>query len=135
MRIFTIVVAALAAASIQLCAQPTAITYQGVLNDGAAAASGSYDFRIGVYDSATGGVMHALLPIEDVAVSNGLFRLTIDLPGVFSDGPRWIAISVRPGTSSGVYEDLLPRQEITSTPYALRAFSVLASNIVGFLPE
>jgi len=42
---------------------------------------------------------------------------------------------VRPGASTGAYTNLLPRQPLSSTPYALHALSVPAANLSGTVPD
>jgi hypothetical protein len=56
----------------RVAAQGTAFTYQGRLNDGTAAASGSYDLRFAIYDAGSAGNLIAG-PITNspTAVSNG----------------------------------------------------------------
>jgi len=73
-----------------------------------------------------------------VGVTNGLFTVTLDYgANVFDGSDRWMEIAVRPGASSGAFTNVVPRQKITATPYAIRAanFSgaVAASQITGTL--
>ncbi len=42
-------------------AQSTAFTYQGRLNDGAGAATGSYDLTFALFDAANSGVQQGLI--------------------------------------------------------------------------
>src|SRR5687767_6487202 len=96
------------AACITLCfsqgveGQGTAFTYQGVLRDGAAPASGNYDLRFILFDvEAFGFPVGPIRTNVNVAVSNGLFAVTLDFgPGVFEGSERWLEIGVRPGGSS-----------------------------------
>jgi hypothetical protein len=106
-------------------AQGTAFTYQGRLSDGANPANGIYDLRFAVYDAVTSGAQQgAILTNSATAVTNGLFTVTLDFgPGVFDGSDRWLAIGVRPGASAGDFTSLVPRQPLTSTPYAVRAGS------------
>ena len=118
-------------------AQGTAFTYQGRLTDNGGPATGIYDLQFAVYDSVDGGVQQGgTLAAADLTISNGLFTVTLDFgASVFDGSDRWLDIAVRPGVSSGSYSNLVPRQQITSSPYAVRAanFSgtVAASQLTG----
>jgi hypothetical protein len=112
--------AALALATVASGADPmgTAFTYQGRLKDGCTPANGLYDFTFRLHnsDGATVGPLRAL---EAVGVTNGLFTTRIDFgPGMFDGQARWLGISVCTN-DAGTPEELLPRQELTPTPYAL----------------
>ena len=120
------------------CAQGTAFTYQGLLQDGSTAAGGKYDFRFVIYDSTLGGnIVAGPLTNTAVAVSNGLFTVVLDFgPGVFNGGARWLEAGVRSGSKD--FMQLSPRQPVLPTPYALlaaMAASVASSNISGRLPD
>ena len=130
----TIALALLATAQTQLPAQSTAFTYQGRLNSSGGLASGNYDLAFTVFDTnAPAGILVAG-PITNstVAVSNGLFMVTLDFgSGIFTGPDRWLELSVR--TNGAVnFTTLAPRQPITPTPYAIMANS--ASNLLGTLP-
>jgi hypothetical protein len=101
-------------------AQSTAFTYNGRLNSKGAPVSGAYEMRFSLYDSSAGGNLVAgPLPDMPVDVANGLFTVRIDFgAGIFVGPPRWLNVEVRP--VGGVYT-ALPRQEVTSSPYAIRA--------------
>jgi hypothetical protein len=107
-----------------VCGQGTAFTYNGRLNDNGAPANGNYDLRFTLYDAEVGmnGVAGPLL-VTPVAVANGLFSVRVDFGArVFSGPARWLEISVRP-VGVGDFTSLAPRQEVTSSPYAIRAAS------------
>ena len=109
----------------------TAFTYQGELQAADQAANGPFDFEFELYDQASGGLPLALLPLDDVQVIDGVFTVQLDFGvGTFVGDMLWLEISVRDGPSTGGYVGLLPRQEITATPYALHAERV-AMNAVG----
>jgi trimeric autotransporter adhesin len=114
------------------CAQGTAFIYQGRLGDGGTPATGSYDFRFAIYDALSGGTaVGGPLTNSPVAVSNGLFNVTLDFgAGVFNGDARWLDIGVRTNGSEGDFTPLAPRQSITATPYA-----ITAGNVTGTLPE
>jgi hypothetical protein len=105
-------------------AQPTAITYQGRLNNNGEAASGLYDLRFTLYDAAnSGSIVGGPLTNTAVLVTNGLFNATMDFGNVFSGANRWLEIAVR-GNGSSFFSPLNPRQPITSSPYSIRAAGV-----------
>jgi len=105
-------------------AQSTAFTYHGILNRNRAPVTGEYDMEFAVYDVENGGAAVAgPLPKNAVGVTNGLFSVRIDfLGGVFTGPPRWLEVKVRPA-GNGNFETLSPRQELTSSPYSIRALT------------
>lgn len=98
-------------------------TYQGRLTESGGPASGAFDLRFILYDAESGGAqVGSTVAVNDVAVSAGLFTVSLDFgAGVWNGDARWMEIAVRPGASSGTYTVLSPRQAIGSTPYALYA--------------
>lgn len=110
--------------------QPTAFTYQGRLNNGATPANGSYDLQFRIAADALGNTyVGGTLVSNGVPVVNGLFAVTLDFgPGLFNGSNYWLEIGVR---TNGVatFSTLTPRQELTSTPYAI--FAGTASNFNG----
>ena len=119
-------------AALKSGAQGTAFNYQGRLNDGGTQANGSYDLRFAVYDAVTNGSrISVLLTNSAVAVSNGLFSVTLDFgAGVFAGNNAWLDLGVR---AVGVtnFTSLSPRQPVLPVPYAM--FSTTASNLAGTL--
>ena len=106
-------------------AQGTAFTYQGRLAVGGnSSTNGSYDFQFQVFDTApvnTGTSYGSPNPnsVNGVAVSNGLFTVTLNFgTGVFTGPDRWLQIFVRTN-GNGAYTTLSPRQPLTPTPYAI----------------
>ena len=64
-----------------LFAQGTDFTYQGYLTDGGSAANGEYDLQFTVYNAlAAGAPVGATTTVNDLAISNGLFTVTVS-PG------------------------------------------------------
>jgi hypothetical protein len=105
-------------------AQSTAFTYNGRLNNNGAPVSGAYDVRFTLFDASVGGlpVVPAIL-VTPVDVINGLFSARLDFTAnAFNGQPRWIHVEVRPN-GGATYVALTPRQEVTSTPYAIRALT------------
>lgn len=108
-------------ASAALAAPPgTGFTYQGVLEQNDALVDGLRDMRFRLYNAATGGSPLQTVQVFDVDVSDGVFTADIDF-GVnawASNDQLWLEIEVGPAGGSQAYE-LLGRQELTATPYAL----------------
>lgn len=103
-------------------AQSTAFTYHGRLHDNGVPANGPYDLRFTAYDAEVdGGVVAGPLDFSPVDVVNGLFTVRPDFGAdVFTGEARWLHIEVRP-TGGVDFTTLAPRQEVTSSPYAIRA--------------
>jgi hypothetical protein len=118
-----------------IVAQTTSFTYQGRLTDGGTAANGNYDLQFALFDSLSGGAqVGSTQTLNTVAVSNGVFTVSLDFgANSFPGASRFLEISARPTGSS--FTLLTPRQQITSTPYAVRSLnassadSVLASGV------
>jgi len=129
--LFMVVAGLLTAETVQ--AQGTAFTYQGRLNTMGGAANGSYDFQFIVFNVNSNGVsVGPVLTNAAVSVTNGLFTTTLDFgAGVFTGANLWLDISVRTN-GSGVFSELVPRQQLTPTPYAI--FANTASNVNGTVP-
>lgn len=106
-------------------AQPPGFSYQGRLTDGGVAANGVFDLRFILYDMPVGGAQQGpIITLEDVAVANGIFTVSLDFgAAAFPGAARWLEIGVRPGASVGVFTLLSPRQPIISTPYAIRSLN------------
>lgn len=123
-RVFAVVLATFAS-TLTAIAQ-TEFTYQGLLKDGAAPASGTYDFVFRLFSAATGGSqIGPTLAANDRAVIDGQFTVELDFGADrFTGQPRWLQVEVRPGASTGAYTVLLPRQRVTAAPYAMYAFNV-----------
>ena len=102
-------------------AQTTAFTYQGRLHDGTGPANGTYNLRFALFDALTvGNPVGSPLTNAPVNVSNGLFSVTLDFGNQFPGADRWLEIGVRPN-GGGAFTNLIPRQPITATPYAITA--------------
>src|SRR5712691_2621145 len=104
--------------------QTTGFTYQGRLTDGGTAANGNYDLQFALFDSLSGGAqVGSTQTLNTVAVSNGVFTVGLDFgANAFNGANRFLEISARP-TGAGSFTLLTPRQQITSTPYAVRSTS------------
>lgn len=112
-------VAGLCATTLAQSSLGTSFTYQGRLLDGGNAPTGQYDLNFRLFDAATGGTELASANFRDnVQVVNGLFTVSLDFGNVFKGDRRFLQIEVRPGSSTGAFTPLTPRQELTGAPYA-----------------
>jgi hypothetical protein len=110
-------------------AQSTGFTYQGKLTDGANAANGSYDLQISLFDNLAGGTqIGSTLTRAGTNVAGGIFTVQLDFGvNAFPGANRFLEIGVRP-VSSGGFTILSPRQQISSTPYAIRTLNATAAD-------
>ena len=104
-------------------AQTTAFTYQGRLLDNNLPASTNYDFQFKLFDTP-GTQQGPTLQILNVAVSNGVFTVTLDFGNQFPGADRFLDIGTRTSASApGAFTPLTPRQKITGTPYSTRSIN------------
>lgn len=112
-------------------AQTTTFTYQGSLVISGSAANGSYDLQFKLYDQLSGGSLQGspdTVTVSNVAVSNGIFTVDLDFGALgFPGAARYLEISVRPA-GSGSFTTLSPRQQLTSTPYAIRSLNATSAD-------
>jgi hypothetical protein len=127
-RCILLIVASMAAVAPPAIGQGTAFSYQGRLTDNAQPATGRFDFQFHLRDALAGGnSVGTTNTLTSVAVNNGVFSAMLDFgTGAFNGSERWVEIGVRTNGSAAAYTTLVPRQQITSTPYAMRSLS--ASN-------
>jgi hypothetical protein len=105
-------------------AQTTEFTYQGKLNDGSLPANANYDFEFRLFDVASGGTAIVVQQRLGVAVTNGIFTVSLDFGSDgFRSSPRFLEILVKPAGSPNPFLDLSPRQPITSAPYSIRSLN------------
>ncbi len=104
---------------------PGSFSYQGQLKKDGSLVNGIYDFQIKLYDAVSGGTqLGETCLLNNVAVTDGVFTVQLDFgPGVFDGYGRWLEIRVKPSAADN-YTVLMPRQELTPTPYASHAFSI-----------
>lgn len=105
-------------------AQTTEFSYQGILKSAGAPANGNHDFEFRLFDAASGGTQQGPTNnIGNVAVVNGVYTVMLNFgAGPFNTGDRYLDISVRTSLG-GAFTPLSPRQQIKSTPYAIRSLS------------
>jgi hypothetical protein len=108
-------------------AQSTAFNYQGRLTDNSVAANGSYEMKFTLHDAASdGNQVGSAVTLTNVQVTNGVFTVQLDFGNEFPGTGRWLEISVKKPADAS-FTALSPRQEITSTPYAIRSLN--AANV------
>ena len=117
-------------------AQSTAFTYQGRLTDAGSPASGNYDLQFTLWDAGSGGNQLPLGSPNTIVkpsqpVAGGIFTVSLDFGGgVFTGADRFLEISVR-HNSNEAFTPLSPRQQISSTPYAVRSLSAGSADSVA----
>jgi hypothetical protein len=118
-------------------AQGSAFTWQGHLTDAGSPANGLYDLTFVLYDAASNGTALGTNTLTAAVVSNGLYTAVLDFgAAAFNGDPRWLELSVRTN-GAAAFTALLPRQAVTTTPYAIRAANagtVAAANVTGTIP-
>ena len=99
-------------------------TYQGKLTDGGTLANGNYDLQFALFDATDGtNQIGQTKIVSSVPVSAGVFTVTLDFgPSAFPGAARFLEISARP-SGGAAFTLLTPRQQISSTPYAVRSLS------------
>jgi len=110
----------------------TAWTYQGKLMDANGPVDGLYDFQFTLFnDPCAGNQQGGTVVVEDLDIIEGYLTVELDFgSSVFNGDARWLEIIVRPGDSIDVgdYVTLNPRQEISSTPYALQTRGIFVDS-------
>src|SRR5690606_6114271 len=109
--------------SVPALAQTTAFNFQGRLNDGGAAANGSYDLQFKLFNTIAGGTqIGATINRTNVQLINGVFSLPLDFgAAAFTAGNRYLEIAVRPAGSPNAHVVLGARQQILAVPFAVQA--------------
>ncbi len=120
--------------AVAVSAQTTSFTYQGRLTDGGAPANNNYDLQFTLWDAAIAGNQQpqpapTTMTKTNVAVTGGVFSVLLDFGvSAFPGADRFLEVGVRPGDSGGVFTMLAPRQQISSTPYALHTLNATAAD-------
>jgi hypothetical protein len=124
--LLTVLVSATAAT-----AQTTALTYQGRLTDGATVATGVYQMQFVLFDAIAGGnqiggtlTFDGVGANPSVQVNNGVFTVELDFGAnpFVAGAARYLEIAVKKPADAS-YTPLAPRQQLTSSPYAVRTLS------------
>ena len=118
-------------------AQSTPFTYQGRLTDAGAPFNGNAEFQFTLWDAPSNGLQVATSSPASIVigVSNGLFSALLDFGSTpFSGADRWLQIEVR--TTLGPFTTLLPRQRLTTVPYAIQSANAsMAASLSGPIPD
>ncbi len=114
-------------------AQSTAFTYQGQLKVSGQPVTGTQDMRFSLFTAATGGTQLGTTQcVDNVAVADGLFTVTIDFGSQFvTPGAKFLLIEARADTGLACanttgFTALSPRQTVNATPIATHAKSAFA---------
>ena len=127
----------LLSSALAVVAQTSAFTYQGQFNSNGITVTGLLDFRFTLHDAAAAGTqMAGPLTNAPTGVTNGFFTTVIVFGSAAFDGnARWLEIGVRTNGDTNAFTTLSPRQQITATPYAVRAANysgtIQTTNITG----
>ena len=110
-------------------AQTTSFSYQGRLTDGSMPANNTYNMQFSLFDVETDGTQIGNTQTSLVTVTNGIFTVKLDFGNTAFNmaGARYLQIALKK-TNDADYIVLTPRQEITSTPFALRANNAAQSD-------
>lgn len=104
-------------------AQMTGFSYQGSLKNAGAPANGNHDFEFRLWDAASGGAqIGTTVSLNNVAVTNGIFAVTLDFGDQFPGTSRFLEVRVRP-TGGGAFTALTPREKIKAVPYAVKSLN------------
>ena len=119
-------------AAVTAMAQTTTFTYQGRFTDGGTAANGIYDMQFKLFDSPTVGAGNQIgttITNPSVTMSDGVFTVQLDFgAAAFPGADRYVEIGVRSSGSSSAYTVLSPRQQLTSSVYAIKARSATTAD-------
>lgn len=104
----------------------TAFTYQGNVDLSGSPLNATADFQFKLFGALSGGTqIGSTQSVNNVTVSNGVFTTALDFGTVaFNGDKRFLEIAVRTPAGGGSFTTLSPRQELTSTPYALKVRGV-----------
>lgn len=107
-----------------LNAQTTAFNYQGRLTDVGNPANGAFQMQFKLFDSLGGaGQVGSTITNVPVTVNQGTFSVKLDFgSSALSGANRWLEIAVRRNSGES-YVTLAPREQIASSPYAVRTLS------------
>lgn len=110
-------------------AQTTKFTYQGQLTD-SGPPQPTYQMRFRLFDGLAGGSqIGSNVENPAVAVDNGIFSVVLDFgANPFPGADRFLEIAVRRSGGES-YTVLSPRQQIASSPYAIRTLSAQTADL------
>jgi hypothetical protein len=115
-----------------LLAQTSAFTYQGRLMEDGQPANGIYDFRFALFATETIRDPYTDFRTNSaVQVADGVFSTMLDFGAeAFNRSSAWLEIGVRTNLPKPIeFDKQSPRQQITSSPWAIRAMGLPASAV------
>ena len=77
---------------------------------------------IGIFATVGGAQLGSTITQSGIAVTNGIFSVSLDFGNQFPGAGRFLEIRVRP-SGGGALTTLAPRHAIISTPYAVKSLS------------
>lgn len=103
----------------------TAFTYQGQLSENGRPANGDYDLQFNLYSAQLSeDIIGRTVIITNLNIISGVFSVELDFGlDAFNGQNRFLEIGVRPAGSNAEISILLPRRNITPSPYAIYADS------------
>jgi hypothetical protein len=112
--------------------QTTAFNYQSRLTDGGNPASGAYQFQFKLFDALSGGnQIGSTFSDVNLTVNQGVFSTKLDFgANALSGSNRWLEIPVRRNSGEN-YTGLAPREQIASSPYAVRTLSAASADLAA----
>jgi len=119
---------------------PAKVNYQARLTDSSGVPIDSllHDLRFTVMDADTTTIMGGPYTYMDVTINNGLVNLQVALTAsnFSASGARYLKVEVGNGdgtdpTLDSVFEELLPRQQLVSVPYAFEATSAATATALA----
>ncbi len=127
----TLIIAALALASLATAEVPQTVNYQGRLTDGSGPVTATVAMTFTIYDAVTSGNSKWTETHPSVSVTDGLFNVVLGagtpaMPvedTVFSGADRWLEITV-----GG--EIITPRTKMASNPYAFQSNWTLVGDVL-----
>lgn len=100
---------------------PPLFTYQGRLKESGLPVTGARNVTIQICTALVGGTC-INTGLQGVSVNNGVFRTTFTIPG-WDPTTAYSFLEVQTGPAGGGTTPLSPREQLTSSPYALLASS------------
>lgn len=106
--------------------------FQGELRASGLPAQGAFDLRFRLFDAPTAGAqIGAQQSLDAVNVVDGLFNVLLNFGSQqFAGEKQWLEIEVRP-SGVGSYTLLLPRSQLSATPYAWSSAQALSNSVTG----
>lgn len=129
---FVIFAAIFLVSAFAVTAQTTTFSYQGKMTDAGVAANGSFQMQFKLYDSLSGGAqIGSTIADLPVTVTDGIFSVKLDFgANALSGADRWLEIAVRHNSGES-YTTLAPREQIASSPYAVRTLSATSADALS----